>query len=192
LTAVPVDWDQTSLLAGTQQIAVDGRGVLSLSGVTGPRRFVLTSAPSDWYLKSVRALGRDVTDDVTGFPMSGLGFMRDLEVVVSNNGATLQGDVTDGTTRVFEYSVLLFSSNPDHWFQNSRFVKATRSNTTGRFRIAAIPDGEYFVVAIDPLDGQASGVGQQRGFLQGLTPFARRIRLREGEAPTLSLSLVHR
>jgi hypothetical protein len=61
LTAMPVDWDQTSVLAGVQSMSPADDGTLSLTGVTGPRRFVLTAAPSTWYLKAVRLRGRDVT-----------------------------------------------------------------------------------------------------------------------------------
>jgi hypothetical protein len=192
LLAVPVDWDQTSLLTGIERLTADSEGVLSLRGITGPRRVVLTSAPFGWYLKSVRVRGRDVTDEVMGFPPGGLGFLRDLEVVVSNNGGTLEGEALEGTATAPQYSIVLFSSNPDHWFHNSRFLKTTRANTTGKFRIDGVPDGEYFVVAVDPLDGNAGDAWQSRAFLESVIPFARRVRLREGEGRTISLTVTHR
>lgn len=192
LEAVPVDWDQTSLLAGVQRVTPDGDGLLSLAGVTGPRRFVLSSSRSDWYLKSVRLRGGDVTDDVMGFPPGGFNFIRDLEVVVSNKGATIEGDVLNGTTMATETSIVLFSTNPDHWFRGSRFVKTVRGTPVGEFRIEGVADGEYFVVAIDPLDGAAGAAWQQRDFLQSLIGGARRVRLHEQEGRTITLTVVHR
>jgi hypothetical protein len=192
LMAVPVDWDQTSLLTATERLEIDSGGLLSLRGVTGPRRFVLTSAPFNWYLKSVSVRGRDVTDEVAGFPTSGLAFVRDLEVVVSNKGGTLEGDALDGSTPVTDYSVVLFSSNPDHWFHNSRFLKTTRGNTTGKFRIEGVPDGDYYAAAVDPLEGSAGAAWQDRNFLQSLITSARRVRLRAGEGRTISLTVVRR
>ena len=192
LEAVPVDWDQTSLLAPVPRITPDAEGLLALSGITGPRRFVLTSSRSDWYLKSVRIRGGDVTDDVMGFPLGGFTFIRDLEVVVSNKGATVEGDVLDGSTLATQSSVVLFSTNPDHWFRGSRFVKTVRGNVAGGFRIEGAADGEYFIVATDPLDGAAGVSWQQRDFLQSIVAGARRVRLREQEGRTVTLTVVHR
>jgi hypothetical protein len=192
IMAVPVDWDQTSLLSGTEMLTVDGEGILSLRGVTGPRRFVLMSSPFNWSLKSVTVRGLDVTDEVTGFPIAGLGFIRDLQVVVSNKGATIEGDATDGTAVNADYSVILFSTNPDHWFRHSRFLKTARSNTTGKFRIEGVTDGDYYLLATDPLNGSAASTWQQRDFLISLMTYARRISVRGGEGRSLSLSVTHR
>jgi hypothetical protein len=192
VTAMPVDWDQTSVLAGVQTVTPADDGTISLLGVTGPRRLLLTATPADWYLKSIRARGRDVTDDVTGFPVAGLGFIRDLEVVVSNQGATVTGEVMDGSTPASDFSVVLFSSNQAHWFPSSRMVKSTRGNDAGRFRIEGIADGDYFLAAVDSLNGAAGGAWQDRDFLQSLIAGARRVRLREGDATSLTLTITHR
>jgi len=192
VTAEPTDWDQTSLLAGVQTMAAGSDGALSLPALTGPRRLVLTSAPAGWYLKSIRLRGVDVTDRVNGFPLGGLGFIRDLEVVVSNKGAIVEGDATDGSGAATDFSVVLFSTNPDHWYRNSRFVKHVRANAGGKFRIEGVADGDYFLVALDPLDGTAGGAWQEHDFLQSLVVSARRLRLREGDERSLTLTVTHR
>jgi len=192
LTAVPTDWDQTSVLTGVQTLSPGEDGVLSLEGITGPRRFVLTAAPPDWYLKAVRIRGREVTDDVSALPVMGIGAFRDLEVVVSNRGALVQGDAMDGSAPASAFSVILFSSNPDHWFRNSRFLKMAPGSSAGRFRLQGIADGDYFIAAVDPLDGSAAEAWQNHEFLQSLIVNARRIRLREGDDRTLTLTLAHR
>jgi len=192
VTAIPVDWDQTSVLAGTQTVTPADDGTITLVGVTGPRRLLLTASPSNWYLKSIRTRGRDVTDDVAGFPVTGFGFIRDLEVVVSNKGAVIEGEVMDGSTPAADFSIVLFSSNADYWFPSSRFVKSAGGYGEGRFRIEGIADGEYFLTAIDRLGGAAGTAWQDPEFLRSLTVTARRIRLREGDERTLTLTLTHR
>lgn len=192
VTAVPVDWDQTSILAGAQTVTPADDGTITLLGVTGPRRLLLTAAPSNWYLKSIRTRGRDVTDEVAGFPTTGFGFVRDLEVVVSNKGAVVEGEVTDGSSPATDFSIVLFSSNADHWFPSSRFVKSVRGSGAGRFRIEGIADGDYFLTAIDLLSGTAGAAWQDPEFLRSLTVNARRIRLREGDERSLTLTLTHR
>jgi hypothetical protein len=192
LTALPVDWDQTSLLAGAQVLAPAEDGTIAMEGITGPRRLVLTTTPPGWYLKSIRMRGRNVTDDATGFPLGGLGFIRDLEVTMSNRGAVVEGEVLSGSTRATDYSVVLFSANPDHWFRNSRFVKSVRGGDGGRFRIDGVADGDYYVAATEPLDGSAGGAWQERSYLQSLINAARRLRLREGDDRSLTLTVTHR
>src|SRR4051812_6878138 len=191
LTAIPVDWDHTSVLAGMETVTPADDGTISMLDVFGPRRFVLSAAPANWYLKSIRALGRDVADEVAGFPLSGFGFVRDMVVIASNQGATVEGDVMDGSSPAGDFSVVLFSSNPNHWFRNSRLVKSVRGDR-GRFRIAAGPDGDYFLAAVDPLDGAAGGAWQDRDFLQSLIAAARRVRLREGDERSLTLTMTRR
>jgi hypothetical protein len=191
LTAIPTDWDRTSVLAGIQTVTPADDGTFLLEGVTGSRRFVLTTAPSNWYLKAIRLRGQDVTDAVTGFPMFAFGFVRDLEVVVSNKGASIDGEVMDGSTPAAEFSVILFSSNPDRWFRSSRFLKTVHGDSRGRFRMEGIADDDYFVAAVDPLDGSAGGAWQDHDFLQSLTVSARRVRLREGDSRSLTLTMTH-
>jgi hypothetical protein len=189
LTAIPVDWDRTSVLAGLVTLTPAQDGTLALDSATGSRRFVLTSGPADWYLKSVRIQGRDVTDEISGFPLIGFGFARDLEVVVSNKGAVIEGDAMDGSSPATDFAVVLFSSDPDRWFHSSRFLKTVRANRAGRFRIEGIADGDYFIAATDVLDGSAGGAWQNRNFLQSLITGARRVRLREGDDRNLTLSV---
>ena len=136
---------------------------------------------------------------VAGIDLAGIGeasgsaeFGKGDEVVVSNKGATIEGDVQDGSAAATDFSVVLFSSNPEHWFRNSRFVKSARGTRAGRFRIEGIADGDYFIAAMDPLDGSAGGAWQDRTFLQSLITGARRVRLREGDDRNLTLSVMHR
>jgi transcriptional regulator GlxA family with amidase domain len=112
--------------------------------------------------------------------------------VVSSKGATIQGEAMDGSAPATDFSVVLFSSNPDHWFRSSRFLKTTRGSSAGKFRLDGVADGDYFVGAVDPLDGSADSAWQDRDFLQWLTISARRVRVREGDDRNLTLAVTHR
>jgi hypothetical protein len=191
ILAVPVDWDQTSLLAGTEQLTPDSNGFMAIRGLSGPRRLVLASAPENWFLKAVLLRGRDVTDDRAGFQPPGSVFLGDLQVVVSSKGASIDGDAFEGQAPVADYSVVLFSSNPDHWFPGTRFLRMVHANG-GKFHIDSLPDGDYYVAALDPLAGTAGNAWRNSDFLQSLITFSRRVRLREGEGRTLSLPITHR
>ena len=126
----------------------------------------LTTAPSPWYLKAIRLRGRDVTDEIAGFPLSGFEFVRDLGIVVSNKGAAIEGEVMDGSAPAHDCSVILFSSNSEHWFRSSRFLKTVRATAAGKFRLDGVAEGDYFVAAVDPLDGSAMNAWQNQEFLQ--------------------------
>jgi hypothetical protein len=190
LAAVPVDYDNTSVLAPAEAMAVAANGDLRADGLNGTRRFTLTAAPEGWYLKSVKLRARDLTDSTLdlrfGAPPG------DLEVVVSNRGASLSGSAMNGQQRQPDFSVLLFSTDRSQWFQYSRRVKAGRANGRGEFQIDGIPTGEYWVVAVDPLDGTATGLWQNRDALDSLVPVAQRIRLTAGESQTTTLRVSHR
>jgi hypothetical protein len=62
----------------------------------------------------------------------------------------------------------------------------------GKFHIDSLPDGDYYVAALDPLAGTAGNAWRNSDFLQSLITFSRRVRLREGEGRTLSLPITHR
>jgi hypothetical protein len=161
--------------------------------VTGPRRFTLGTAPPGWYLKSAIVNGADAADTPFDFGLKG-GLFRDVEVVVSSNGARLNGAVTnDKGEPVTDYAAIVFSTDRDRWFRNSSRVKLARPTQTGAFTVDALPPGDYFVVALNRLDGTpAAGEWQSPSLLESLSSRASRITLTEGETRTSTLRLITR
>ena len=43
----------------------------------------------------------------------------------------------------------MFAANAGKWGEGSRFVRTTRPDQQGRFRIAGLPPGEYLAVALE-------------------------------------------
>jgi hypothetical protein len=137
--------------------------------------------------------GTDAADVPFDFGLKGEVF-RDVEVVVSNNGASLSGAVTDdGRNPVNDYAAIVFSTDRDRWFRNSSRVKLARPSQTGAFAVEALPPGDYFVVALDRLDGTAAaGEWQSPSLLESLSSRASRVALTEGEKRSVELRLMTR
>jgi hypothetical protein len=188
----PSDFDRSPLVGfGPAGISVQPDGTYRAAGMSGVRRMAL-SAPDGYYLKSVTLKGRDITDEPYDFGVRP-DVYTDLQIVVSNAAATVSGDVRERGNPVENYSVVLFSTDRSHWFRNSRHLKLTRPGADGRFRVASIPPGDYYLAAVDLLDGEGnSGEWQDPDVLESLTRDARRVSLGENQQATYSLTLQRR
>jgi hypothetical protein len=108
------------------------------------------SAMPDWFLKSVTAGGRDVTD--SGFSVSGGN--TNLALVASANGAVAEGSATNQNDAPVADAVVVavpetrFRSHPD------RYRKAL-TDQSGRFTLRGLPPGDYTLFAWESLDGEA-------------------------------------
>jgi hypothetical protein len=63
--------------------------------------------------------------------------LTSVDVILTSKAAGLAGSVTDAAGRpATDYTVLVFSTSADRWYQGSRFFTFTRPKTDGRFAIA--------------------------------------------------------
>jgi hypothetical protein len=205
LIARPVDRNRSSLRGSAPATSDTQTGaVFELRGVFGPTLFTAQPQQSDWYLKSVVFKGQDLTDTPFDF---GAGTARDIEVVISTLGATVRGRVTDDRAApVRNCTVLVFSTSRERWFAGSRWVKAERSTDAGTFTVTGLPPGDYWIAAVDRLDGSAStplvppppSVAERPTavvapeLLEELSSRAIRITLGEGQSQDVPLRLVRR
>ena len=89
-------------------------------------------------LKSVRVNGNDITD-------SGMDFkpgeaVTGVEVTLTSKLTEVNGTVKDGSQPVKDYTVVVFSDEPQNWsLPNSRYVTGTRPDQEGRFQIKNLP-----------------------------------------------------
>jgi hypothetical protein len=187
----PSDYDRTYVIGMGFPGSRDPDGVFRMESVTGPRRIVLQSAPAGWYLKSATLNGLDITDEPYDFGLEGRTFSG-LEVVVANDGASVRGTLRD-VPQQSGYSVLLYSIDRAKWFKNSRHVKVGRPTQDGSFLIEGIPAGEYFLVAVDRLEGNAgSGEAQDPTVFEALSVSARRLTLTTRARREVTLDLLRR
>ncbi len=151
-------------------------------------RPMMTSAPgtsSVWQLKSVRMNGTDVTD--SGLDVGSQG-ATGIEIEMTNRVQQLAGMVTDANgAAVKDYMVALFSQDRPRWtVPMNRYFALARPGDDGGFKVATLPAGEYYAIALDRI---APEDWQDPETLEALTRLATAFALTPGDTRTLSLRL---
>ena len=88
--------------------------------------------------------------------------------------------ITDGT-------VVIFSSEAEKWFDNSRSVRTARPDLQGQYQIRGLPPGDYLAVALEYVQ---DGVWNDPEYLESIRRYAQKLSLKEGESRTISLKFV--
>jgi hypothetical protein len=158
-----------------------------LKGLVGQYRITanVNRASGHWQPKFVRWRGEDITDRTLEFRLGQI--MTDVELVFSEQWGTLSGTVSDNRGQpVSDVALVLFSTDEERWFPNSRHVRQMRANLRGAFGISSIVAGEYWLAAdVDMEQGQ----WQDPEFLRSLTDRATRVAIREGETELVNVSI---
>jgi protocatechuate 3,4-dioxygenase beta subunit len=153
VTPARADLDQTPFWEGElARSEVQNDLTFEIRGVHGPRRLLLGQAPAGWILKTVHAKGEDVTDLSLPFGTENES-LDDVEIVVTSRVAELSGSaVDDRGQRATRYSLLAFPVDRVLWYPSSRFFRRAVPDAEGRFQIAAMTPGEYFIAAVSPFE----------------------------------------
>jgi hypothetical protein len=144
------------------------------------------SAPQGWMLKSVFLNGDDITDTPIEFPQGQSA--GGVQVVMTKKIASVSGAVTDARGNpALDATVVVFPANEKLWTFQSRFIRAARPDQDGKYRVAALPSPEqYLVVAVQGLeDGQAG----DPEFLAAVRNSAAKFALAEGETKAVDVKL---
>ena len=194
LVFAPVDLEQApSNESFLHRWRPENDGTFVMTGLNGPRRLRLLSAPPSWIIKSATADGVDVTDDVIAFgrPQESIA---NLDIVLTARTSTVAGAVVDTRGReVLDYTALAFSTDPKRWYPESRFVKFARPTTDGTFLISGLPGGEYYVAAVDWMQGdELSGEWQSPEFLEAVARDATKMTLADDDQAAAKLTLIVR
>ena len=107
----------------------------------------------------------------------------------------MTGRVTDDRAApVADYGVHVFSTFRDRWFTGSRWVKTARPTQDGSFRVDGLPPGDYWVAAIERVEGTPGGgvLPPDPQLLESLSSRATRITLGEGQSRDLLLRQTRR
>ena len=157
----------------------------SITGIFGAAR-VRVTVPDGWMMKAVLHDGRDISDMLveakTGEQMSS------VQIILSNRVTTVAGQVVDDKgVPVADGTVLVFASQAEKWFENSRYVRATRPDEQGGYEIKGLPPGEYLAVAVDYVQ---EGMWNDPDFLESMRKSAQRLALSDGESRSISLRLI--
>ena len=146
---------------------------------------VLASMPP-WTLKSAMVRGRDAADE--SFEIRPGEDVTDLVITFTDSAAELTGTVYDSANRpTSDLSIILFTTNKAGWLQGSRRLKApTRPDRNGRFTIAGLVAGEYYLAALS--DFEANDWFNPL-FLEQVTAGALTIVIKDGEKKTQDLRI---
>lgn len=136
---------------------------------------------------SVMWNGRDLT--YAGFDASQGRDFDDVVVTLTSRLPKVTGVVStnDGPVRA---AVIAFPQNRERWANfgwNPLAIQSVGSTETGTFTIDSLPEGDYFVVAIDP---KLRNEWNNPEFLAGLAAQATKISLKWGDAITADLRFV--
>jgi hypothetical protein len=160
-------------------------GTFEISGIL-PGTYELSSALSDWWLRSIVVDGRDVLD----FPLE-VGPTGDVSGAVAtftDRHTELSGTLQSAArVPAPDYFVVVFSADRSFWRPGSRRVRFTRPSTDGRFALRDLPAGDYLIAALT--DMEPSDLLDQ-SFIEGLIPGAVAVRLDDGEKKTQDLRIV--
>jgi hypothetical protein len=105
----------------------------------------VANLPSGYFVKSVIFSGHEVSE--SGIEL-GLGASHQVDIVISPNGATLEGSVSEGEDKPSPGATVVLVPDPEHRQLKSRYYTAT-ADQNGRFTASGIHPGEYTVVAWD-------------------------------------------
>lgn len=152
-------------------------GHFTITGVT-PGRYRLTAfipgPRPTWMLRTSLLGGQEALDTFIDVRQE----VADASVVFTDQLTEVSGHAGPNST------VILFSTNQTHWFQQSGRVRTTRAATDGSYTMPTVSPGEYFVTAVDDVQ---PGQWFDPAYLQGLTSNSTKITIAEGEKKTLDL-----
>jgi carboxypeptidase family protein len=162
----------------------DGSG-FQMVGLTGPLTLTVQGVPEGWTVKEMLLDGRNVIDESIDLK----GQNATLRVVMSDRVSSVIGTVMSRGEPV-DNAVVVFPEDAAKWTFPSRYIRTTRADSEGRFRIADLPAGErYLAAAIDHVE---DGEQDDTQFLERLRPRATSFSLSEGEQRALALETASR
>jgi hypothetical protein len=154
-----------------------------LTGISG-RRLLRVAASAAWTIKRITLDGTDVTDTPIEFKGDDVD---DIEVLLTQRLTDLSGAITDGRgARITDATVVLFADDRDKWTPLTRYLRSTRPDQDGRYKVRGLPPGRYLAVALDYIE---PGEETNPETLDRLRASATRVTLAEGETRALDLKV---
>ena len=188
----PGDRDHVTSFFGGDDIAtnltlarVKRDGSFDLKDVPAGSYFVLVEGNStpEYFLKSVRVGGSDVTD--TGLSVGG-GGTYSLDLLLGAGTARVNGGVTDADDHPVADAVVVAVPQLSRRNRLELFGKAV-TDQHGRFTLTGLTPGEYQLFAFDSIE---EGAYYDPGFLQAFDARGEKIRLEEKGSKTVPLKVI--
>jgi hypothetical protein len=122
--------------------------------------------------------------------------LKDVEVVLTDFVTHLAGRVTDSRgTPAADCTVVVFPVDEDRRYHGSRFFASVRAAQDGAIDVAGLPEGDYFVAALDRLP-EGSGISgdawQDPELLERTARNATRVTLQQAQTVSVNLRVPSR
>jgi len=186
---VPADEGESGFIVrgsdgGPAMSGVSKDGNFELKDVTGGSYQLLVSAKSnnlrDYITKSVNLDGRDVAD--SGFIVSP---GTSLDVVISANGATIEGTVVDSKGKPAAHVTVLDVPSAEHRNRPDLYQRDT-TDELGHFSLRGLNPGKYTVLAFEDLEDDV----RQPEFLKTYEGRGEHVQLDEGGRTSIVVKLI--
>jgi hypothetical protein len=185
IVALPADPDA---FPHTRSASVETDGAFHITDLFGRVRLALYSPPRGWRIESAFIAGVNAADEPAPFGRSDHS-RPDVQVVIAKGGAEISGRVV-GLAAGAASVVLAYPTDPRLWFDQSRYFALAAADRNGRFTVALLPQGEYWVAAVDAASVDTKAVEWQNPeVLTRLTPGATRVMLTDGGRATADVRI---
>jgi protocatechuate 3,4-dioxygenase beta subunit len=184
VTASAVDLPPTAYFI-SQLVRVAEDLTFELTASIGRYMISVISRPAGWSVRSLRVNNIDVTDD--GIEVKPNDRITGVEVELTNKVTTISGVVTDargGPAK--DCWTVIFPAESKRLNRNSRYMRAWRASSDGRFKATGLPPSDYYIIALDKME---PGQNNDPEFLDRIRAKATSFSLREGETKTFDLKL---
>jgi hypothetical protein len=170
---------------GVGAATADASGAFSFKGVTpGRYRVAVLGQPGGWYTRTAMVQGHDAADTPIAI---GTDDVEGIEISFTDKPTELSGDLLDATGRpASEFFIVVYSADKTLWMPQSRRIQSVRPGTDGRFRVANLPPGDYFIAAVTDVE---QGEWFDPSFLASLVSASTKITLAEGEKKVQNLKI---
>jgi len=163
---------------------VNKDGGFELKNVSGGSYQLVVGAKSnslrDYITKSVNLDGRDVAD--SGFFV---GAGTSLDVVISANGATIEGTVVDSKGKPVAHATVVDVPSAEHRNRKDLYQRDT-TDELGHFSLRGLNPGKYTVLAFDELEADI----RQSEFLKTYEGHGEHVQLDEGVRTSIVVKLI--
>jgi hypothetical protein len=140
---------------------------------------------STWTLKSAMFNGRDVSD--LPFDLRPSEEAAGMVVTFTDRPTEISGSVVDRAGRPAPgFPIVVFSTDRAYWTVGSRRIQQVRPSSDGKYKLAGLPAGEYYVCAVTDLD---QGQLYDPAALDALAAGSFKITLADGEKKVQDLKL---
>lgn len=172
-------------IATAASAPVRADGTFDVAGIVPGSYIVSATGVGSAWLRSVVVDGQDALDVPVEF-RAGTDRHRAVLIFSERRGELSGFLMTKARTPAVNFTIVVFPADQQLWRPHARRVRAVRPASDGRYVVADVPGGEYFVVALADVDPSDL---DDPAFLAQLVPHAIRVMVREGERTTQNFAL---